>query len=91
MVAMKTTIDAAGQLVIPKEVRVKAVLGPGVVVDIRYVDGIVEIEPEPPKVRFVREGHALVAAIETDVNPPTSKEVAALIEAIRDERGTGAE
>jgi AbrB family looped-hinge helix DNA binding protein len=59
--AMKTTIDAAGRLVIPKEIRREAALEPGTPLEVRWRDGIIEIEPEPVPVTLAREGHVLVA------------------------------
>lgn len=45
--AMKTTIDAAGRLAIPKAIREQAGLRPGIELDVRLSDGVVEIEPAP--------------------------------------------
>jgi AbrB family looped-hinge helix DNA binding protein len=42
---MKTTVDAAGRLVIPKEVRRQAGIEPGMTLDVRWKDGKSEIEP----------------------------------------------
>lgn len=58
---MRTTIDAAGRLVIPREVRREAGLRPGISLDVRWRDGRIEIEPEPMPVRLVRRGRLLVA------------------------------
>lgn len=61
MYAMRTTIDSAGRLVIPSPVRREAGLKPGMPLDVRCRDGVVEIEPEPIAVRLVRQGRLLVA------------------------------
>ena len=58
---MKTTIDNAGRLVIPKEIRREARLAPGMPLDVRWRDGRIEIEPAPAPVRLQRRGHLLVA------------------------------
>lgn len=58
---MTTTIDAAGRLVIPREVRREASLEPGVPLDVRYRDGVIEIEPRPLAVKLVRKGRFVVA------------------------------
>ena len=58
---MKTTIDGAGRLVIPKEIRREARLAPGMPLDVRWRDGRIEIEPAPAPVRLQRRGHLLVA------------------------------
>ena len=41
---MVTTMDAAGRLVIPREIRREAALEPGVPLDVRWRDGVIEIE-----------------------------------------------
>lgn len=58
---MKTTIDGAGRLVIPKEIRREARLAPGAPLEIRWRDGRIEIEPAPAAVRLQRRGRLLVA------------------------------
>jgi len=58
---MRTTIDHAGRLVIPSPVRREAGLRPGMPLDVRCRDGVVEIEPEPLPVKLVRRGRLLVA------------------------------
>ena len=66
---MKTSIDAAGRLVIPKEIRRQADLKPGVPLDVRWRDGHVEIEPLPLPVKLVRKGTLLVAVPQQDIDP----------------------
>ena len=44
---MRTTTDAAGRLVIPKEIRREAGLKPGMVLEVHWRDGHIEIEPAP--------------------------------------------
>lgn len=58
---MITTIDQAGRLVIPREIRREAALEPGTPLDIRVRDGVVEIEPQPLAVTLERRGRLLVA------------------------------
>ena len=48
-------------MVIPKSLREKAGLQPGVPLEVRYRDGRIEIEPATSGVRLVREGRFLVA------------------------------
>ncbi|MCC7104725.1 MAG: AbrB/MazE/SpoVT family DNA-binding domain-containing protein, partial [Chloroflexi bacterium] len=83
---MRTTIDAAGRLVIPREVRRQAGLQPGLPVDVRWRDGRIEIEPAPAPVRLVRRGRLLVAVPEEAVPPLRTETVEAVREALRDER-----
>ena len=59
---MVTTMDSAGRLVIPSEIRREAALEPGVPLDVRCRDGVIEIEPQPLAVSLERKGRLLVAA-----------------------------
>ena len=59
---MRTTIDSAGRVVIPKAIREKVGLRPGMALDIACRDGHIEIEPAPSRVELVREGRLLVAS-----------------------------
>jgi AbrB family looped-hinge helix DNA binding protein len=58
---MNTTIDAAGRLVIPKEIRRAAGLTANMPLELRCRDGVVEIEPAPVPVTLERRGRLLVA------------------------------
>lgn len=85
---ISTTIDAAGRLVVPKEIRDAAGLAPGVRLAIRFRGGLVEIEPEPREVRIEQKG-ALRVAVPVEDAPPLDREtVAATREAIRAQRGS---
>lgn len=66
---MRTTIDAAGRLVIPQQIRREAGLTPGMPLDIRVRDGRIEIEPEPVPVKLVSRGRLLVAVPQGAVSP----------------------
>jgi AbrB family looped-hinge helix DNA binding protein len=59
---MITTIDAAGRVVIPKQIRETAGLKAGCKLNVSYRDGKVEIAPKQRKVKLVREGGRLVIA-----------------------------
>lgn len=77
---MRTTIDKAGRLVIPKAIRDELGLTPGLAVEIEARDGVIEIEPAAVEFRLVRrEGWT---AIEPDRELPTmtDEELRALIE-----------
>jgi AbrB family looped-hinge helix DNA binding protein len=54
-------MDAAGRLVIPSEIRREAAIEPGTPLDVRWRDGVIEIEPRPLQVRLERKGRLLVA------------------------------
>jgi AbrB family looped-hinge helix DNA binding protein len=58
---MKTTMDRAGRLVIPKEIRREAKLAPGVPLEVTWREGRIESEPAPAAVRIRRRGRLLVA------------------------------
>jgi len=55
-------MDAAGRLVIPREIRREAGLEPGVPLDVRWREGVIEIEPQPLRVALTRRGRLLVAS-----------------------------
>ncbi|OFW07688.1 MAG: hypothetical protein A3H96_02950 [Acidobacteria bacterium RIFCSPLOWO2_02_FULL_67_36] len=59
---MTITMDAAGRLVIPSEIRREAALEPGAPLEVRCRDGVIEIEPQPLPVKLQRKGRLLVAA-----------------------------
>lgn len=85
---MKTTIDSAGRLVVPREVRRAAGLEGGAVVDVRFVHGRIEIEPEPLQVRLERKGRFLVAVPVSEVPKMTAKDVEEAREALLDDRSS---
>ena len=72
---MKTTIDIAGRLVIPKEIRREAGLRPGMSVEVRWHDGHVEIEPAAAVVQLVRKGRFVVAMPQDTATILTALEV----------------
>jgi AbrB family looped-hinge helix DNA binding protein len=85
---MKTTIDNAGRLVIPKEVRREAGLRPGMRLEVRWRDGRIEIEPEPLVVQLVRKGRLTVAVPSGGVPPLRSETVEYTRRKLRRERAT---
>jgi AbrB family looped-hinge helix DNA binding protein len=58
---MITTMDRAGRLVIPSDIRREAALEPGTPLEIRWHDGRIEIEPPPLSVKLERKGRLLIA------------------------------
>ena len=84
--AIISTIDAAGRLVLPKEIRDEAQLEPGMPLSISYHDGRIEIEPAPREVRLVRKGRVLVA-VPVEKGPVlTAKTVQKTLEAVRNRK-----
>jgi AbrB family looped-hinge helix DNA binding protein len=83
---MKTTIDSAGRVVIPKAVREAAGLTPDQELDIEYRDGAIVVEPAPRKVKLVRKGSLLVAVAPPGEPPLTHAQTAKAIRELRAER-----
>jgi AbrB family looped-hinge helix DNA binding protein len=85
--AMKTTIDAAGRIVVPKPVRRAACLEPGTELEVRLVGDHIELEPTPARVRLVRRGQITVAEALEPRGLVTQADVDAVVDGIRAERG----
>jgi AbrB family looped-hinge helix DNA binding protein len=66
---MVTTMDAAGRLVIPSDIRREAALEPGTPLEVTCRDGVVEIQPQPLRVELRRKGRLLVAMPARRVRP----------------------
>ena len=58
---MKTAIDAAGRIIVPKALRDELGLAPGRELSIRASGGALVVEPVPTAVALVRRGKAVVA------------------------------
>jgi len=72
---MRTTIDRAGRVVIPKPLREELGLRGGQEIEVTLHDGHVEIEPAPTSMRLVRRKGVLIAVPETSVPPLTAEKV----------------
>jgi AbrB family looped-hinge helix DNA binding protein len=66
---MRTTIDGAGRVVVPKALRQAVGLQAGSEIDMRAADGLIEMEPAPLDVRLERRGNLLVAVPTRPVPP----------------------
>jgi len=86
---MKTTMDAAGRLVIPREIRRQAGLQPGMPVEVRWHDGRIEIEPAPTPVTLVRRGRFVVAVPQAAVPELSAQEVEETRDALAREHERG--
>jgi AbrB family looped-hinge helix DNA binding protein len=84
---MTTTIDQAGRLVLPKAVRDRARLVPGMPLEVRVVDGRIEIEPAPARVVVEKRGGFWVAQPADAVPVLTQQTVDDAIEELREPRG----
>lgn len=80
---MRTTIDAAGRVVIPKQLREAADLAPGQELEIIERDGRIEIEPVSPAMTLVERDGFLAAEIDGDVEPMTPEQVRDVLERTR--------
>ena len=61
LLTMRTTIDKAGRVVVPKPLRQAIGLEAGSEVEIRASNGRIEMEPAPLEVRLERKGGVVVA------------------------------
>jgi len=80
---MKTTIDAAGRLVVPKALRIAMGLAPGREVDIIFTDGRLEIEVAPLEAHVEMTDGWPVIVPDDEVPPLTNALVREAIEATR--------
>jgi AbrB family looped-hinge helix DNA binding protein len=60
-IAMKTTIDHSGRLVIPKDIRRESGINPGMPLEVRWEKGAIAITPAPLPLKLERKGRLLVA------------------------------
>lgn len=80
---MRTTIDAAGRVVIPKAVRDAAGLGAGTEVEVDFRDGRIEIEPTTLPMRVVERGGGVVIDPGVELPPLTTDDVRDVLEHVR--------
>jgi AbrB family looped-hinge helix DNA binding protein len=77
---MRSAIDSAGRVVIPKPLRARLGLDRGRVVEIRERDGRIEIEPAPTPMSLARRRGGLVAVPAEELPTLTDEIVRATIE-----------
>ena len=80
---MRTTIDGAGRIVVPKALRDQLGLEPGTPLDVHASDGRLEIEPLPTAMRLERRGKGLVAVTDETVPMLDADQVRAVVDAMR--------
>jgi AbrB family looped-hinge helix DNA binding protein len=80
---MKSTIDSAGRVVIPKDIRRRLGLSGGEAVEISERDGTIEIEPAPTAMALIDREGTLTAVPAEDLPPLTDEIVRETIERIR--------
>ncbi|MFL5279094.1 MAG: AbrB/MazE/SpoVT family DNA-binding domain-containing protein [Myxococcales bacterium] len=84
---MKSTIDSAGRLVIPRDLRRAAGIEPGMPLELRVEDGAVVIEPAATPVRIERRGRFVVARPLAEIPSMTNETVERTRSQLRAERG----
>jgi AbrB family looped-hinge helix DNA binding protein len=84
--AMRTTIDRAGRVVVPKKIREAVQLEAGSELDVRVENGIIQLEPVAAPVKFKKRGHLVVATRAEGTGTLTQETVDATRESIRSER-----
>lgn len=80
---MKTTIDSAGRIVVPKALRDELGLSGGQDLEVLARDGRLEIEVVPTEMRLERRGKALVAIPDHELPPLTNDIVRDTLERVR--------
>jgi AbrB family looped-hinge helix DNA binding protein len=80
---MRSAIDAAGRVVIPKQLRERLGLRRGRVVDIRERDGRIEIEPASTPMSLVRRAGGSTAVPKEKLPPLTDDIVRDTLERTR--------
>ncbi len=80
---MRTTIDRAGRVVIPKAVRDDAGLEPGTELEIEFRDGRIEIEPATVPMRVAGRGVDTVIEAEREMPVLTAEDVRSVLERSR--------
>ena len=83
---MKTTIDRAGRVVIPKAIRERAGLQPGMELEITVDNGCVALQPPPPQGRTVYEDGLPYWEPPPGTRPFTTEELNEWIRQDREER-----
>lgn len=83
---MRTTIDKAGRVVVPKKIRDAMGLTAGTPIDIIYEDGRIVIEYEAPEYEVRRKNGIKVLHSEHARQPLTDEMIRETLEAVRDER-----
>jgi AbrB family looped-hinge helix DNA binding protein len=80
---MRTAIDGAGRIVVPKALRDALGLTAGQVLEIAERDGRLEIVPAPTPMRLVDEGDGVTAIADAEMPVLTAAMVRETLERIR--------
>ncbi|HUF79452.1 MAG TPA: AbrB/MazE/SpoVT family DNA-binding domain-containing protein [Thermoanaerobaculia bacterium] len=80
---MRTTIDHAGRLIVPKALRDELRLTGGTLLEIRLREGRLELEPVATPMRLERRGRRLVATTDEPLHRIDADDVRAVVESQR--------
>jgi len=84
--AMTCTIDASGRLVVPKSVRERAGLVPGMTLVVECEDGAVSFRPAPAEVSIDEQDGVMVATPREETPTLTAEVVRDTLDAVRSGR-----
>jgi AbrB family looped-hinge helix DNA binding protein len=76
-------MDAAGRVVIPKELRRALGFKPGQLLEARATDGRLELEIAPTPATLRKRGRGLVAVPDAELPPLTAEQVRETLESVR--------
>jgi AbrB family looped-hinge helix DNA binding protein len=80
---MRTTVDGAGRIVIPKPVREQAGLRAGSEVDVEFRDGRIEIEPTTTDMRLIDDEAGAIIEAAAEMPLLTAEQVRDVLERVR--------
>ena len=80
---MRTTIDAAGRIVVPKPLRDELGVKPGQVLDLVVRDGRLQVEIAPVEMRLERRRNGPIAVPADEIPTLTAEQVRQMLDHIR--------
>lgn len=81
---MRTTIDGAGRVVIPKRLRDRLGLAAGVELEVEHCDGVIQLRRHGPAVVLIEQAGRLVFTTTEPTPPMTDDELFHLIDESRE-------